>query len=229
MNASAGLPARACVMLFALGAACATLSCNAQVKEFTAAPRHICAGERVALHWSVVGSAVLVARPPSAGVADGPVADEGSATISPTTTTSVDLRVTRFLGSPTTSTQEIVVKTPDDKAEWLTASVGDPNAAPGCAGDKVWATVHANRFAADVKVAPVSAHAGARRTYEVPHAGVRSPVAPGAPSTAFAGLPIGGDWLLTATLDPSQRCGTPGVPSNVVVDVVTQCAAGEAR
>ena len=38
-------------------------------------------------------------------------------TLAPVVTTSVDLRVTRFLGTPTTPTQEIEVRQTSDKPE----------------------------------------------------------------------------------------------------------------
>jgi hypothetical protein len=59
-------------------------ACNAQVKEFSAVPRHICAGERVELQWNVAGSASVTVTPPNAELPDGPVNDVGHATIGPT-------------------------------------------------------------------------------------------------------------------------------------------------
>lgn len=229
-KAGHGALPRACLKVLALASALPwfTMGCDAKVNEFTATPRHICAGERVALRWSVVGSATLEATPVVAGFANGSVDDEGSATITPTATTTVGLHVTRFLGSPTTSRQEIVVKAPNDKPEWLTASIGDTGAAPGCRNGKVWATVHAQRFAADVKVATVSSHQGDDRTYDVEHAGKRATIVPGTPSTAFLGTPMAGDWQLTATLADGQACGSADIPVNLVIDVMTQCNAGGA-
>jgi hypothetical protein len=135
--------------------ACALTACNAQVKAFSAVPRHICAGERVQLQWNVVGSASVTVTPASNRLPDGPVESAGHATITPTTGTVVALHVTRTLGSPTTSTQEIEVTSPAEKPEPLTASMGDAEAWPGCSDGKVWATVHAEHFAVDLKVATV--------------------------------------------------------------------------
>lgn len=204
--------------------ACVLAACNAAVKDFTAVPRHICAGERVELRWSVVGSGSVMVTPPNSGLPDGPVSAEGNATIAPTTTTKVDLHVTRTLGNPTTSTQTIEVKIPTDKPETLAASVGDTAASPGCNGGKVWATVHVRRFAADVKVATVAAHPGDGRTYDVQHGDLHATVAPGTVATVFAGTPIAGDWLLTTPLGDRQTCAT--VPHNLVIDVFTQCVPG---
>jgi hypothetical protein len=212
------------VCIAALGALSA---CTAVVNDFSATPRHICAGERVTLHWSVTGSATLEAAPPVPGFTNGPVDHEGTTTLSPSATTTVGLHVTRFLGSPTTSRQVIVVEPANAKPEALAASIGDPAASPGCKDGKLWATVHAKRFAQSV--ATVSAHPGDALTYEVRHLDRSGTIGPGATSSAFAGTPIDGDWLLIATLDPSVPCDSPNLPNNLVVDVVAQCDAGGAK
>jgi hypothetical protein len=196
-------------------------ACNAQVKGFSAVPRHICVGEQVDLQWDVVGSASVIVTPPNADLPDGALPSSGHATISPTTKTLVALHVTHMLGHPTTSIQEIEVRAPSETPEVLVASMADNNARPGCGGGKVWATVHAERFAGDVKVATVSAHQGDGRTYEVDHAGLHAMVAPGAMAKAFAGTAIAGDWVLQVPLSNGQTCAT--IPHNLVVDVITQC------
>ena len=210
-------------VLMACAAACLVAACSAHVNDFSAEPRHICPGQSVEVRWSVSGSATLTATPAVRGIVNGEVADEGRAVIAPTVPTDVALSVTRFLGSPTGATQKIEVKQATAKAEVVVASMGDSAAAPGCEGAKAWATVHVKRFAMDIKVGIVSAHEGDPRTYDVEHEGVRATVAPGTPSSAFAGKPISGDWLLTARLDPAQICHTPAIQNNVVVDVGTQC------
>jgi hypothetical protein len=113
------------------------------------------------------------------------------------------------------------VTNPSQKPEPLTASMGDAQARPGCSSSKVWATVHAKHFAADVKVATVTAHPGDGRIYDVQHAGLRATVAPETPTTAFAGTPIAGDWVLSTMLSDGQTCAS--IPHNLVVDVITQC------
>jgi hypothetical protein len=196
-------------------------ACNAQVKEFSVVPRHICMGEKVELQWDVVGSASVIVTPPNADLPNGTLPSSGHATISPSTKTFVALHVTHMLGQPTTSIQEIEVRAPSEKPEILVASMGDVKARPGCGGGKVWATVHAERFAGDVKVATVAAHQGDVRIYEVDHAGLHSTVAPGIMTTAFAGTAISGDWVLTVPLSNGQTCAT--IPHNLVVDVTTKC------
>jgi len=204
-------------------ACCLSTACSAHVNEFSAEPRHICPGQSVDVKWSVTGSATLTATPAVAGIENGDVSDDGHAVIAPAQPTDVVLSVTRFLGSPTGATQRIDVKEASAKPEVLSASMGDPAAAPDCKDGKAWATVHVKRFAADVKVSTVATHAGDPRTYDVEHEGVHATIAPATPSSAFAGKPIAGDWVLTARLDPSQICHTPAIQNNVVVDVGTQC------
>jgi hypothetical protein len=117
--------------------------------------------------------------------------------------------------------QEIEVTNPSQNPESLTASMGDVKSQPGCSGGKVWATVHAEHFATEMKVATVTSHIGDSRIYDVQHAGLRATVAPGTSTMAFAGTPIAGNWVLSTTLGEGQTCVS--VPRNLVVDVITQC------
>jgi hypothetical protein len=201
----------------------ALLACTPGVKQFETTPRHTCAGDAVRVRWSVVGSATLAATPPAPGLTNGPVADSGEATIRPAVPTKLDLRVTRFLGHPTTRTQEVEVKAANDRAEFVTASLGDQDAAPGCSGGRLWATAHVKRFAQTLTVVTVASHAGDDRTYDVEHAGMHAAIGPNQPSSAFAGVPIDGDWKLSVPLNPGQQCDDPAIPNTVVVDVFTQC------
>lgn len=196
-------------------------ACNAQVKTFSAVPRHICAGEAVHIQWKVVGSARITVTPPDSALPDGPVESEGQATITPASTTAVALHVTHMLGNPWTSTQEIEVTNPASKADLLTASLGDADAQPGCDGRNAWATVHARNFAPDIKVATVTSHAGDNRTYEIQHAGIEAKIAPDSSTAAFSSTAISGDWLLKTPLTGTQTCRT--IQHNLVVDVITQC------
>ena len=197
-------------------------ACTAQIKSFSVVPRHICRGERVEVQWDVLGSPSIEATPPNSGITNGPLASEGHATITPTTTTQLRLHVARLIGSSTTSTQEVQVVTDGQESEVMTASLSDTKASPGCGDGKVWATIHAERFARNVRVATVASHPRDSRIYEVMHSGVSAKVAPDKPSTAFAGTPIVGDWALTVPLTADQTCET--IPHNLVIDVTTQCA-----
>jgi hypothetical protein len=206
----------ACAAVVMLGA------CSAHVNAFSTVPRHICAGDPVDVQWSVVGCPNVTVIPPSTALPDGPVPKEGHATIAPATNTRIALHVTRSLGNPTTSVQEIEVVTAT--TEPLTASLGDPATTPGCRGGKVWASVHPKRFSDEVKVSTVVSHPKDDRSYRVEHAGIRAIVSPGAVVTDFAGTPLAGDWLLTAPLGHGETCAT--VSPVLVVDVVTRCRPG---
>ena len=209
-----------------VGAALALVlfGCNARVDEFSATAHYICPGQRVELSWRVSGNANVSARPPLAALPDGAVSSEGQATIAPKATTVVELHVTRWLGKPTSSLQTINVDQSNATPKPLTVSIGDPSAK--CGAEGVSATVHPKRFSDDIKVATVAAHSGDPRSYDVEHRGVHARVAPGQSSTAFAGTPITGDWVLTSPLQPGEACGTPTLPHNLVVDVFTQCVPG---
>ena len=218
------LARRRCVSLRALALLWLLTGCDAKVKAFTASPRHVCPGERVELSWSVTGSATMTVTPSLPGAPNGPVPDDGNATIAPVASTRAQLYVKRFLGAPASSIQDVDVNTARG-TERLAASLGDPSAQPGCeSGNRVWATVHARNFAAAIKVGSVAAHPGDPRTYDVQHANLKVRVSPGAVSTQLAGVPIQGDWLLSATLAPGETCDK--VPNGLVVDVFTQCVPG---
>jgi hypothetical protein len=221
-------PFRAGASLRLVAILCLLAGCNARVDRFTATPRHVCPGQEVTLSWRVVGSATMTADPALPGMPEGHVADEGRASIAPRTSTRIALHVTRPLGKPTSSIQEIDVSGSAPTVEPLTASLADDEAAPGCDAGSVWATVHPKRFTQDITVATVRSHPGDGRTYRVRHAGVEATVAPGIVVHEFAGRPLLGDWVLTSPLAPGETCGTPTLPRSLVVDVLTQCVPGGA-
>jgi hypothetical protein len=143
-------------------------------------------------------------------------------TVAPTESTEIELHATRWLGKPASSVQTIHVIPEQAKAEPLTVSLADSSA--GCAEGRVWATVHAQRFATSVKVSVVATHVGDSRTYDVQHDGAHVTLAPGTTSADFAGQPVVGDWVLSSPLLPGEACGTPTLPRNLVVDVYAQCS-----
>jgi hypothetical protein len=221
----ATMQATSAVFLIALTVPIA--ACDASVDQFTASAHYICSGQQVQLTWRVTGSGTMRSVPPLASLPDGPVADNGQATVAPATTTNVELHVTRFLGHPTSSTQELRVLSASPTPEPLGVSIADPSA--GCSDGKVWATVHPQHFSGDLKVETVASHTGDGHTYDVRHAGLQGTLTPGSTATQFAGLPIMGDWVLVALLLPGETCGTPTVPRSLIVDVFTQCVPGDAR
>jgi hypothetical protein len=158
---------------------------------------------------------------------NGPVHDTGTVTIKPAVATRLDLHVTRFLGHPTTRSQDIEVKANSDRPELVAASLGDQDATPGCTSGRLWATAHVKRFAQTLKVVAVTSHPGDNRAYDVDHAGAHATVNPGESSSAFADRPIDGDWKFSVTLSPGQQCDDPAIPNTLVVDVLTQCQGAQ--
>ena len=212
--------------LLAVGSLVFVLSlsaCNPHVTQFTANPRHVCAGEPVQVEWRVVGSARITVTPPSDRLPDGPVGEEGRAVIAPKTNTNVELQVARLFGNPTGSVQEIEVAAGAPRREVLTASLGDAASTPSCKEGRVTATVHARHFSPQVKVATVVSHPNDGRTYEVQHAGRSAIIMPGEVLAVFRGTPLAGDWTLSAPVGEGQTCET--VPPVLVLDVNTQCLA----
>jgi hypothetical protein len=194
--------------------------CAPQIVAFDASLHRVCPGMPVEIAWKVKGDATLTASPPLPNLSSANVGSSGKMTLTPTATTTVELRATRRLGKPTSSLQQITVLGPP-KAEPLIVSVADPSA--GCQGDRIWGTVHASHFGPNVKVGMVTLHPGDGRSYEVEHGGISASVSPGVPASAFVGTVITGDWVLSSPLRPGERCGTPSLPRNLVVDVYAQC------
>ena len=208
----------------AIGGLLLASGCDAAVNKFVASPHYVCTGVPVQLEWKVTGSATMKSTPPLRDLPDGPVAAEGKATVTPRAATSVEIDVTRFLGNPTSSIQQIRMMAPH-APETLSVSIADRSTT--CTDGRLSSTVHARNFASQVTVATVAVRPGDDRTYEVQHAGVDKTVAPGALDTAWAATPILGDWVLTTVLRPGEACGAPSLPSTLGVLVTTQCVSGE--
>lgn len=200
---------------------------DAAIQDFDASLHYICPGQRVLLTWRVQGSATMNAVPESACITPGPVSDEGQLTIAPVRTTTVQLHVTRFGGNPTSSSQEIRVQSDASTPAPVGASLSDPSA--GCSDGKLTVTARTKAFDARIQVASVALLPGDKHTYAVAHGGITDTIVPGAVSMAFNGTPILGDWKLTTTLLPGETCGTPTLPPNLAVDVITQCDPGASR
>lgn len=221
-------PASACrlLLLFAPFGACA---CNASVEQFDASPHYICPGQVVHLTWKVVGSPSLCVDPPSSALPNGELARTGEATFAPKVSTSVELHVTRFLGHPTSSVQEIRVADDPKQPRALTTDFADPAANAGCADGQIWASVKPKNFSSELKVASVAERAGDPRHYVVEHAGVRAEVSPGQPAPAFRGKPALGDWIIRSALAPGEACGTEHLPRSLSVDVFFECSPGDLK
>ncbi len=197
--------------------------CNAKITRFDAMPRHVCAGDRVELAWDFDGTGTLTVSPPATEAAAGRVANHGTASIHPVAPTAVELRVTRIGGRPAGAQIDIEIS----RGELVAASIADPTA--WCRDGVVASTAHVRNFAPDIEIAMVGVQPGDARTYDVSHLDERTQrmvtarVSPAAPTTQFAGLAIGGDWILSSPLPPGVSCDSPGLPSSLVVVAYTRC------
>jgi hypothetical protein len=82
-----------------------------------------------------------------------------------------------------------------------------------------------------IQVTSVGLTAGVNRRYQVEHAGRSAELAPGAPSAAFAGLALQGDWRLSTALAAGEACGR-NVPRSLIIDFAsacTRCGCGRGR
>jgi hypothetical protein len=203
------------------GAACG----NAKITRFEATPRHICPGDRVALVWDFTGSGTMTVTPPTAHVPVGDVRDRGSVAIHPLAATQVRLAVTRTWGKSAGAQLDIEMA----PGETVAASIADASAA--CQGGTVSSTAHLGNFAPGLAAAMVGVAPGdARDGYDVTridpgtHQPVTAHISPGAPTTRFAGMPIGGDWAISSKLAAGESCDAPRLPNNLVVVAYTSCA-----
>jgi len=198
----------------------AAMGCSAGIYGFRAEPNVICAGSQTTLTWAATTDGTLSAVPADASL--GPVAANGTRAVSPAGPTTYRLTVQRLWKSATRDVAVEVVAAPSEVKQ-IGASVADPSTT--CAGNTLALTVTAPAadWDARIKVARVGLIAGVNRTYSVEHAGRSADIAPGAPSTAFAGLPVQGSWRLSTPLGPSEACGR-NVPRSLIIEVSSTCA-----
>ena len=201
-------------------AAVAMGGCTFGIANFRAEPNVICGGSQTTLSWSATTDGTLSAVPADASL--GPVAATGTRTVSPTGPTTYRLTVTRLWKTQTREVAVEVVAAPSE-AKQIGASVADPSTT--CEGNTLALTVTAPPadWDARIKVARVGLIPGVNRTFHVEHGGRTADVAPGAPSAAFAGLPVQGDWRLSTPLGPSEACGR-NVPRSLIIEVSSTCA-----
>lgn len=205
---------RACLVLtLALG-------CAPSIHGFRAQPNVVCSGGGTTLTWSASTDGTLSAVPadPTLGSVDA----NGSRAVTPAAPTRYRLTVKRLWNSVSRDVDVEVLVAPGE-ARQIGASVADPSAT--CEASTLAVTVSAPASAWDphIQVSSVGVTAGVNRTYRVEHGGRSAEVAPGAPSAAFAGLPVQGDWRLSTALAAPEACGR-NVPRSLIIDVASTCA-----
>jgi len=212
------------VVVFSLAA----IGCNAKIKVFSADPRFICPGQQVILSWDVVGSARLTISPQSASAPDGDVKAKDHVTLHPKVQTRASLHVTRFLGESTGADIDIDISAPSAPVR----VAADLNDAARCENGVLTLTAHLSQFAPGVKAQLVAVEEGEQRSYDITrmdpaqHA-ITAHVGPGVSTTAFANLPMAGDWLLSSRLTDQEACPTeakPGkIPHVLTVNAYSSC------
>jgi len=200
--------------------ATAALGCTPGISGFRVEPNVVCKGTQATLTWSATNDGTLSAVPADPSL--GPVAATGSRAVAPGASTTYRLTVAR-LGKTATSEVGVEVVTAPSEAKPIGASVADPSTT--CEGNTLAVTVTAPASDWDphIQVASVALAAGVARGYHVEHAGRAADLAPGAPSTVFAGLPVQGSWRLSTALAAQEACGR-NVPRSLIIDVASTCA-----
>jgi len=200
--------------------AAAAPGCTPGISGFRAPPNVICKGTQATLTWTATNDATLSAVPADPSL--GSVAATGSRAVAPAASTTYRLTVAR-LGKTASSEVGVEVVTAPGEAKPIGASVADPSTT--CEGNTLAVTVTAPAADWDphIQVASVALAAGVTRAYHVEHAGHAADVAPGAPSTVFAGLPVQGSWRLSTALAATEACGR-NVPRSLIIDVSSTCS-----
>lgn len=196
------------------------LGCSPGIQGFRAEPNVICSGAPTTLSWIASDDGMLSSTPPDATL--GPVPATGTRAVMPAAATTYRLTVKRGWKTVSRDLGVEVVAAPAE-AKTIGASVADPSTT--CAGNTLAVTVTAPASAWDarIQVATVGLAPGVDRTYHVEHAGRSADVSPGAPSAAFAGLPVQGSWRLSTPLAPTEACGR-NVPRSLIIEVASTCS-----
>ena len=196
--------------------------CNAYVNKFDASPRYICPGQKVDIVWDVTGSAKLEVDPDVAGAPRGAVAAAGHASINPTTSTRVSIKVTRSFGEPTGADTDVHMAVPVRVA-------ADLNDSPSCKDGVLTLKTQTSSFSPNLKATIVGLEEGERRELDVGRVDptgklITARVAPRRTTGVFAALSMNGEWTLSAKLGPDESCTNP--PHTLTVYAYTSCTGG---
>jgi hypothetical protein len=204
-----------------LGAALLTCvcSCSPSIYTFKAEPNRVCSGDAVTLSWNA-SKGGLISGPQAPGAVDA----QGSAQVSPRGgTVRYHFEVRNLFGS---AARDVDVEVADGKLGPIGQSIADPSAT--CSGSTLGVTAVAppELVSSHLLVGTISTLAEDRHAYHVEHAGKSADLTPGSSTDAFKGLSLSGEWRLSLTLLAGEQCGTPSVPRNLGVQVVTSCTPG---
>jgi hypothetical protein len=198
-------------------------ACSPQIHSFRAEPNVVCSGGATTLTWNASNDGTLSAVPADASL--GAVSQTGTRAVTPAAPTTYRLTVKRLWKSLSREIGVEVVTAPTE-AKQIGVSIADRAASVTCEANTLAATLDAPAASWDphIQVATVALPAAIKRTYQVEHGGRSATLSPGAPSTAFAGLPVQGSWRLSTPLLPSEACGR-NVPRSLVIEVASTCTS----
>ena len=207
-----------------IGVVLGAAACNAHVNAFNASPRHICPGQQVEVQWDVTGSATLAFAPTVADAPQGAVTSRGQVILKPTQNTRASIRVTRWLGEPAGSDIDIQMPEP-------TLVTADLNDSFSCQANVMGVKAQMKNFSPDVKaeVVGVGISNGQGRELDIRRTDaqgkiIAAHVGPGQNSTAFAALPVEGEWILSTKLGGDESCDHP--PHVLTVYAYAGCTGG---
>lgn len=193
--------------------------CSPSIYSFKANPNRICGGDAVTLSWSASSSGTITGEQ-----APGEVEKEGSAKVFPRAGVArYHFEVKGLFGS---AARDVDVEIADRKTGTIGQSIADPSASCRERTLSVIALAPAELVSSKLLVGAITTLKEDAHGYHVEHAGKALDLAPGATSAAFSGLPLTGDWKLSLTLAPGEECGTPAVPRNLGIQLVTSCGQG---
>lgn len=188
------------------------------MNSFKAEPNEICRGSQVRLTWDASKAGTLAATPTIAGM--GPVASHGNQLVAPAATTHFHLEVSNLFGHAGRDV-DVAVQDTSNLSKTLSRSMADSSA--DCDAKSFWVTAVAppDFWDQKLKVGRVSSADG--RRYHVEHAGTAGDVAPGAPSDAFNGVAVSGDWKLTTPVGAGEECHKNG-PRSLMIEIIAACS-----
>lgn len=196
-----------------LAAASCQVGCAPTIRSFTITPQVICAGESAIIRWDASGDTQLTVapEPPPASMAD--CAMRGRST-------SAYTLIARRNGKDVRSELE-VLELQDGGAEPIALSTnaveGQAVVASGVKNNELWSN----------RVSIASVAVCDRREIQVKHADrVATLPASGAPSDAFDGMPLAGQWELRSPMSNDEQNYPKMRPKELAILATFRCQKG---
>jgi hypothetical protein len=207
----------------ALLAAVVVGGCKPSVCFFRANPNVACRSTPVRLTWGASSGGRIASTPSDPH--GGQVGAEGSRLVAPQERTRYRLYAINTWGHAQVDIDVDVITGPESLS--LATSTADPSMQceddNGAGSGTVSVTIDAPRTAWDphllAREVAIAPHV--TRPYHVEHGNVAADLAPGAPSRAFAALPVQGAWRISTPLLAGESC--QNLPRSMLLDVVAAC------